>query len=83
MQTFRVTYRDYVDFLNPPILHRKEMFVSSDDERWARFAALTRDEEGLGLYDDPPVIGTLQGWRDLLRQKGLRIEDHRVLTDAN
>ena len=45
----RVEKRSYADSFNPPILHRKELFLSSDDPHVAQFRELTETAEQLGL----------------------------------
>lgn len=49
LQTFRVRTRDYSDFRNPPILHRKETFLPAEHPLRAKFARLTAAEEAKGL----------------------------------
>ena len=44
-----VDSRSYVDSDNPPILHRKEAFVSHDYPGYWKFVRLTEQEERLGL----------------------------------
>jgi DNA phosphorothioation-associated putative methyltransferase len=79
LQTFRLKARNYSGYRNPPILHRKETFLPSDDPRFAKFARLTRIEEKHGLYDDVSRIGTREGWYAVLKAKGLRLNGHRVV----
>lgn len=79
LQTFRLQYRHYSDSENPPLLHRKEEFVRADDPSHAKYQRLTRQEEANGLYKQPWLIGTRQGWSDVLSQKGLRLAGHRLL----
>jgi DNA phosphorothioation-associated putative methyltransferase len=73
-----VETRDYAGSPNPPILHRKELFLGADDPRRARFARLTALEERHGLYSDPAIIGTAIHWASLLANKGLVIRGHRL-----
>ena len=79
LQTFRVQSRDYSESGNPPILHGKEEFVSTDYPNHDKFASLTRQEERWGLYDDPRVIGTEQGWLAALDRSHVRLKGHRVV----
>ena len=67
---------DYRSRTNPPILHRKETFLSQDDPRVAEFAALTKQEEEAGLYRDPSRIGLRLQWQTLLRRLGLTYRGH-------
>lgn len=79
LQTFRVRERDYRDSRNPPILHRKETFVSPDHPLHAKFSRLTRQEEVKGLYEHPSRIGTRRGWDEVLAEKGVTLRGHRVV----
>lgn len=74
-------YRDYTQSDNPPILHRKETFVTPDYPHYQKFALLTRQEERIGLLKKRPgvAIGTLQSWLDCLEECGVEIIDHRVV----
>jgi len=71
-------FRDYSRHRNPPILHRKELLLADDDPRRKRFAALTRQEERAGLYENPAAIGRQDAWGELLRRRGLEIKGHRM-----
>jgi DNA phosphorothioation-associated putative methyltransferase len=78
-QTFRVKWRSYRQYRNPPILHRKESFLHSEHPLYAKFARLSRREENNGLYDDPSCIGTREGWERVLLGRGFRLQGHRLL----
>lgn len=78
LHTFRVRRRDYTESANPPILHRKEVFLSSDHPHRPKFAKLTRAEERRGLYATPATIGTRDGWEEVLANAGITIRGHRV-----
>ena len=73
-------HRDYRRSANPPILHRKELFVAKDDPRHSRFARLTAREERLGLLTDMRSIGTRAEWQATLSQCGVSIRGHRVFS---
>ena len=79
LQTFRVRQRQYAKDRNPPILHRKEAFVSPDHPNRSKYERLTRIEEVKGLYENPALIGTRAGWEALLRAKGLEFRGHRLV----
>lgn len=79
LQTFRVKYREFRAYRNPPILHRKELFVQKNHPLYAKFERLTRLEEQKGLYENPEVIGTRDGWRGALLAKGLALRGHRLI----
>jgi DNA phosphorothioation-associated putative methyltransferase len=73
-----VDYRDYSTWTDPPLLHRKELFVAEDYPKRALFAGLTAREERLGLLTEPSTIGTLSGWQFRVRSAGVTITGHRV-----
>lgn len=66
-----VEHRNYRSNHNPPILHRKETFVSQGYPLYSQFATLTDQEELLGLLDSPRLIGTRMKWQQ-------RLDHHRV-----
>jgi len=76
--TQTVSHRDYRNLANPFILHRKETFVTPDYPHYDRFAALTHQEEQLGLLDQPAYIGTHQGWRKRLTEHNVELAGHSV-----
>lgn len=75
----QVSVRQYHNSHNPPILHRKETFVSEDYPLYQTFAKLTQEEVALGLLDNTRHIGTLQEWTRLLLQQGISLVGHRVV----
>lgn len=79
LRRLHVKYRDFTKSENPPILHRKDTFVSDDYLGWEKFARLTAQEEGLGLLPDTASIGTKERWEDVVASKGVRFEGHRLL----
>jgi len=79
VQHREVSYRNYSDSKNPFILHRKETFVISTYPLYQQFAALTRQEEALGLLDQPRLIGTRAGWQERLAQFKVAIEGHTLV----
>lgn len=76
LESQTVNYRDYHNSDNPPILHRKETFVSPDYPLYAVFAHLTDCEAQLGLLDNARFIGTRQEWEKRLKQQYITIQDH-------
>ena len=74
---------DYRQAPNPPILHRKELFVADDYPARARFARLTAREERLRLLAAPSAIGTRDGWRAVLARHGVTTRGHRIVRDAS
>ena len=70
--------RDYRRGPNRPVLHRKELFVSSGYPGRARFARLTKQEEKAGLYTYKGDIGHEEQWRMLLARENMVIRGHRL-----
>ncbi|MBK4717535.1 DNA phosphorothioation-associated putative methyltransferase [Azospirillum sp. YIM DDC1] len=81
--TNRVSFRDYSDSLNPPVLHRKELLLPDGHPEAGRYAALTAALESLGLFDDPVRIGFRSQWSRLLREAGYRIVGHDLVPIGN
>jgi DNA phosphorothioation-associated putative methyltransferase len=79
LQTFRVRQRSFAESRNPRILHRKEEFVGPGHPSRAKCARLTRLEEAKGLFSDPAMIGTREGWSRVLAEKGLSLRGHRLV----
>ncbi|HLO87565.1 MAG TPA: DNA phosphorothioation-associated putative methyltransferase [Nostocaceae cyanobacterium] len=82
LETLEVNYRDYSTSDNPPILHRKETFVTADYPLYEEFAALTRAQENLGLLDNSRGIGTRAGWQKRLQAYGVEIQGHNLVQSA-
>lgn len=70
--------RDYQMSPNPPILHRKETFVSRSYPYYEQFKQLTEQEEQLELLSSN-TIGLQLGWEAMLRAKGVRLEGHQIV----
>ena len=78
LRKLTVDWRDYSRSDNPPLLHRKEEFLSRDDTRRSLYAKLTHSEIRAGLYEHPERIGTLRGWEGVLTDHGISIKGHRL-----
>lgn len=79
LQGLHTGWREYSAAANPPILHRKETFVSRDYPLYEKFARLTAQEEKWGLLDDAASIGMKNGWLQRLAEKSARLQGHRLL----
>lgn len=79
LRSLFVSYRDYSTSENPPVLHRKETFVTPDYPHYQKFARLTQQEEKWGLLDEPKLIGTKQGWQQRLKATGAELRGHRLI----
>lgn len=73
----RVKYRQFGGSDNPPILHRKELFLPEQHPTREKFAKLTQQEERAGLLDRDD-IGTLRGWQGVLAEAGYEIKGHQL-----
>lgn len=82
LQSREVTQRDYGNTDNPFILHRKETFLTPDYPHYQQFAALTRQEEALGLLDHPRSIGTRLAWEARLAQFKVTVQGHSLVHQA-
>lgn len=69
--------RDYSQGDNPPILHRKDTFVTKTYPYFEKFRKLTVQEEGEGLLSNSE-IGFKQTWENLLRSRNLCIINHEL-----
>lgn len=74
--------RNYKDSKNPPILHRKELFIPQDYPNIATFQALTAQAESLGLFAEPKIIGFQSTWQSLIAGKGYILQGHKLLPIA-
>jgi len=79
LKTLKIRRYHYEKSDNPPILHRKELFISENNEQHGKFARLTQSEERVGLYDHTTNIGRVNEWEDLLLEKGVYLKGHRLL----
>ncbi len=79
LRGLRVDYRDYSNSTNPPVLHRKEAFVTPDYLLYQKFARLTQQEEKWGLLSETNTIGTRDGWYRRLAEQGAKLQGHRLI----
>ena len=70
--TYKTSFRDYSKSENPPILHRKETFVTNNYPRYLEFYELTVREEKLGLLNRKD-IGYKKNWQKLMSSHQLPI----------
>jgi DNA phosphorothioation-associated putative methyltransferase len=82
LRTRQLECYDYATSENPPVLHRKETFLSPEHPLHARFARLTEQEERHGLLDDTATIGTRAGWQARLAAAGFTLRGHRLVRAA-
>jgi DNA phosphorothioation-associated putative methyltransferase len=81
LRDLSLRFRDYTDRENPPILHRKETFLSQSHPLYSKFAKFTKAEEKAGLFSETKTIGNRQGWEHRLAECGVKIQNHRLIRD--
>lgn len=79
LKRLSVDWRDYTRSTNPPLLHRKEEFLSADDAKRGLYSRLTRAEMRAGLYQQPDAIGSLVGWQRVLDAAELEVRGHQLV----
>jgi DNA phosphorothioation-associated putative methyltransferase len=79
LRTRQLDCRDYAGSQNPPVLHRKETFLTADHPLHGKFARLTLQEEKHGLLEDPSWIGNRVGWHRRLQEAGFTHRGHRLV----
>lgn len=79
LQDGDVARTDYSRRENPPILHRKETLLRTDDPRRPVFAAVTRLAEEHGLFKDAHRIGTRKVWLQRVEAAGLIVKGPKLL----
>ena len=76
-------YRNYSESLNPPIIHRKELFLPANHPRLEEYCALTESAEKLGLFNNSSRIGFRQAWDSLISESGFFLEGHTLSPIGN
>lgn len=78
LSEIRVKFQNFANSPNPPILHRKELFVPDHHPTRAKFVRLTKQEERAQLLERPD-IGTRNGWAAALSERGVCLAGHRLI----
>ena len=81
--TGRVEKRNYHASFNPPILHRKELLLSTDHPRQGEYRELTQTAEQLGLFGNPVTIGFKKNWETLIAASGFKLENGQFVPIGN
>jgi DNA phosphorothioation-associated putative methyltransferase len=79
LRTRQIDGTDYAQSANPPVLHRKDSFLTADHSLHAKFARLTACKEKNGLLDNPSGIGTREGWSRRLAERGFSLKGRRLV----
>ncbi len=74
-----IKYIDYSKRDNPPVLHRKELFLAPDDLRIEQFAKITAFCEKEGLFDNASYIGTIKKWEKRLADNNYKVEGQIIV----
>ncbi|WP_020560062.1 DNA phosphorothioation-associated putative methyltransferase [Thiofilum flexile] len=74
-----VKERRYDGSCNPPILHRKELFLPASHPRILEYQALTKEAEQIGLFANSRIIGFKETWNALIREQGYQLEGHQFI----
>jgi DNA phosphorothioation-associated putative methyltransferase len=72
-------FQDFSHRANRPLLHRKEEFLAPEDPQRLKYERLTRSEVKAGLYANPHMIGTEDGWAAELLRCGVELRGHRLV----
>ncbi|WP_084464191.1 DNA phosphorothioation-associated putative methyltransferase [Microtetraspora fusca] len=79
LQTLKSSFLSYADSTNRPLLHRKHEFLAPDDPHVPKYLRLTEAEVRAGLYEQPHLIGTEEGWERELHRCGRSLKGHRLV----
>lgn len=72
----------YHEHDNPPILHRKELFILPSHPDYENFCLITQEGEAAGLYDNPRMIGFKASWERLIALHGYELVDGRLFRSS-
>lgn len=61
---------------NPPILHRREAFVSKNAPDYDNYLSFTTEGQGIGLYENTQRIGFQNNWHLLIKRKGYFLDEN-------
>lgn len=77
--TYKYRTKDYRKSVNPPILHRKETFLSPHHPAVPKFHVLTEEAKRAGLFEKVHHIGFKQDWEKLIHQKGYQYQEGHLI----
>ncbi|WP_172976021.1 DNA phosphorothioation-associated putative methyltransferase [Halomonas sp. THAF5a] len=75
-ETVRVL--DYSKVSNRPVLHRKELLLSSRHPRYLEYAQFTQTLERAGLYKNSHAVGYQRQWQERLTTSGFCVKGHTL-----
>tara|TARA_R110001583_G_scaffold112917_6_gene263177 strand:+ start:65102 stop:67144 length:2043 start_codon:yes stop_codon:yes gene_type:complete len=74
---------EYSNSENPPILHRKETMILTDNPHYEHFTQVTIEGENAGLYENTRMIGFKQSWLNLIARHGYELIDGRLFRSSS
>jgi len=78
-----VVYRTYEASPNPPILHRKELLLSTSHPRQEEYRTTTSNAEALGLFKQTNRIGFRAHWHAMIAERGYTLIKGEFVPIAN
>ncbi|MBD3262539.1 MAG: hypothetical protein GF334_12875 [Candidatus Altiarchaeales archaeon] len=78
LSTWEMTQRSYMNSKNPPILHRKELFLLPNYPLFEDFVSLTREEEEIGLLKECSKVGFRRQWEERCSSRGVSFDGNRM-----
>lgn len=79
LKTLKSSFTSYANSTNRPLLHRKHEFLAEDDPDAPKYRRLTEAEVRAGLYENPHLIGTEEGWQRELNRCRRTLRGHRLV----
>lgn len=79
LATFTTFFQSYGESEDRPLLHRKHEFLLPEDPDAPKYQRLSQMETKAGLYQNPSLIGTEQGWEAELHRCGRELRGHRLV----
>lgn len=70
--------RDFSQYENPPILHRKELLLPEDHPDFSRFRRITAQLDEIGLFYGSHTIGYKKQWESRLISHGVSVVGHEL-----
>jgi DNA phosphorothioation-associated putative methyltransferase len=83
LTTLKTSFMSYEGSANRPLLHRKHEFLAADDPDVPKYRRLTQSEVRAGLYRNPHLIGSEDGWEAELLRCGRELRGHRLVRRRN
>ena len=79
ISTHEVTNTSFAHYVDPPIIHRKELMLAFDHPKRALFTRLTKDLDAIGVFKVSGSIGNKNVWNKRLVEADVSIINHTLL----